>query len=89
LIATHELKTWPVQFSDIWHRRKTCEIRKNDRGFSVGDRLRLREWSPATKTYTGREVHAEVMHIVDGQWGVPEGVCVMSILIVWVCGEDQ
>lgn len=44
MTATHELKLWTVFFEDTY--RKPFELRRNDRGFKVGDRLHLREWDP-------------------------------------------
>ena len=39
----HELKTDPQVFDDVVSGRKTFEIRKDDRGFEVGDLLKLRK----------------------------------------------
>ena len=71
---------------------KSFEYRRNDRDFKVGDLLLLREWDPTQERndtfipescrYTGRKLLAEVMFIVyGGQFGVPEGYCVMSVKI--------
>jgi hypothetical protein len=46
----HELKTDPQVFDDVVGGRKTFEIRKDDRGFEVGDSLKLRK-----TRYTGSE----------------------------------
>ena len=43
---THRLKTIQPYFDNIASGAKTFEIRKNDRGFEVGDELLLMEWSP-------------------------------------------
>ena len=42
----HELKTWPNMFEALSSGDKKCEVRKNDRGFSVGDVLKLMEFRP-------------------------------------------
>lgn len=77
---THDLKTWPKAFQAVFDGRKRYEIRKDDRGFAVGDLLYLREWEPHTESYTGREMMVRVTYMTKGgEWGLPEGMCVMSI----------
>jgi hypothetical protein len=44
--AHHELKTWPIVFQAVWTRRKSFEIRLNDRGYQAGDTVTLREFDP-------------------------------------------
>lgn len=56
----HCLKTWPEPFADVLSGRKRFELRRDDRGFEVGDLLCLQEWEPATQSYTGREFQARV-----------------------------
>jgi predicted RNA-binding protein with PUA-like domain len=34
---THELKTWPINFKQIWNGMRSSERRKNDRAFQKGD----------------------------------------------------
>jgi len=90
-MATHELKTHPEPFAAACDGRKRHEIRRDDRGFAVGDLLHLREWVPPEPRvahaalppagfYTG---HAEVFRVTyltrGPEWGVPEGMVVMSI----------
>jgi len=43
---THELKCQPPHFAAVAAGRKTVEIRRDDRGFAVGDILDLREYDP-------------------------------------------
>lgn len=43
----HELKTWPEFFDAVKRGDKTFEVRRNDRGFQVGDTLRLVRWQPS------------------------------------------
>ena len=42
----HFLKQWPQYFEQVRLKRKTFEIRKDDRGFMFGDKLCLEEWVP-------------------------------------------
>lgn len=79
-MALHELKILPEYFDAVVRREKTFEIRKNDRGFKAGDRLRLMEWDG--EEYTGREAVAYVSYILyDWPVGIERGYCVMSISI--------
>lgn len=82
----HELKTWPEPFQAVLDGKKCHEIRANDRGFAVGDVLLLREWDPTHltdyehKRYTGRSCRVRVTYVTPGgMWGLPAGLCVMSI----------
>ena len=60
----HELKAWPGFFAGLVDGTKTSEVRKNDRHFEVGDRLRLREFNAEAGEYTGR-VEVRVISRVD------------------------
>jgi len=64
--ANHELKVWPEYFQALLTGEKTFEIRKDDRGFVVGDVLFLREYSPGPDEYTGREIWRRVTYILKG-----------------------
>lgn len=76
----HDLKTWPAFFEPVWDGAKRFEVRKNDRGFKLGDELRLREYLPDEKKYTGRYVRAHVSWMMKGPiLGIAEGWAVMSI----------
>lgn len=85
----HELKTAPSAFCHVIDGTKTAEYRKDDRGFSVGDVLWLREWSQAFG-YTGREATAVITHITRGPW-VPEGFAMLSMgrVTVWFAAEGS
>lgn len=61
----HELKVWPAYFVALADGRKTFEVRKNDRGFLLGDTLVLKEWRPSDRTYTGRSIVRSVSYICD------------------------
>ena len=78
----HDLKTWPDPFAALKAGVKTHEVRKNDRGFKVGDTLLLREWDPYAQIHTGRQINASVTYISEGgTFGLPPELCVMSIKV--------
>ena len=58
-----EKKIWPEYFQAILDGKKTYEIRLNDFEINEGDTLVLKEWNPATKSYTGRELERKVGYI--------------------------
>lgn len=72
-MATHELKTWPEYFEEVWADTKGFELRKDDRNFQVGDTLVLREWKPVSEKYTGREVPVTVTYILKDFPGIEPG----------------
>ncbi|APU93214.1 RNA-binding protein [Escherichia phage vB_EcoS-IME253] len=59
----HELKISPIHFEPVEAGLKLAELRKNDRNFSIGDKLILKEFEDGE--YTGRIVIKEVLHIAD------------------------
>ncbi|MCE5262918.1 MAG: DUF3850 domain-containing protein, partial [Deltaproteobacteria bacterium] len=72
---THYLKTDPAAFQASWDGLKPYEIRSQaDRIFDVGDLLVLQETqytgmemkAGAPLSYTGREIKAKVVHILEG-----------------------
>lgn len=64
-VVIHRLKILPKYFSDVCAGTKTFELRKNDRGFQVGDILELREWMPKSG-YTGNAIRKVVTYILYG-----------------------
>lgn len=77
---THELKILPEYYEAVALRRKTFEIRKNDRDFKAGDTLVLKEWDG--EKYTGREVSRYVNYILyGGQYGIEKDYCIMNLKI--------
>jgi len=59
----HELKIWPEYFLLKLEGRKSWEFRVNDRDFKAFDDVRLREWNPETKEYTGREMDITIFYV--------------------------
>lgn len=48
---------------DVWNCKKTFEIRKNDRGFKVGDDLILNETH--NHLLTGRLIKVKIIYMTD------------------------
>lgn len=61
----HNLKINKEFFSPVVEQIKTFEIRRNDRGFQVGDKIELNEWDDRNKEYTGKKVNGEITYITD------------------------
>lgn len=64
-MTTHKLKTWPEYFEAILDGTKTFELRKNDRGFQVGDLLVLQEYVPHRESYTGRSITKKITYVMQ------------------------
>jgi hypothetical protein len=72
-MATHELKTVQPHFAHVQSGAKRAEIRRDDRGFAVGDVLVLREYDRETDALTGRFVEVRVTRVLRGFEGLAEG----------------
>ena len=90
-MKTHELKTDPIVFQDMWIGSKTFDIRFNDRDFSVGDRTIQKETKYSSKEmengepleYTGREIIVDINYILHGPaYGLGDGWVIMSIKLL-------
>jgi hypothetical protein len=79
----HTLKIWSPSFEAVYHGRKLAELRVDDRPYTAGDMLRLREWQPLlgeVGRYTGRELEVRILHVARGpSWPIPEGLVLLSI----------
>jgi len=80
---THTLKTWPEFYKGIVSGVKTFELRKNDRNFQVGDVVKLDEWDPKKKDYTGRWTERNITDILTGPaFGLQEDYVILSLASV-------
>jgi hypothetical protein len=61
----HKLKIWPEHFQAKLAGLKPWEHRVNDRGFKLGDYLRLEEWCPKWKCYTERSMLTKIVYLHD------------------------
>ena len=80
----HDLKILEEYFEAKLKGVKPFELRLDDRGFNVGDRLRLREIRPIQGSeplmheYTGRVLITEVLYILRGVKGLQDGYIIMG-----------
>ncbi len=91
-MIAHNLKCDPEGFEEVWHGRKTHEMRFDDRNFQIGDIVHLLEtkWSASTMAYstelypleyTGRAISAKVTHMQTG-YGLKHGWVLLSLDVV-------
>lgn len=86
----HVLKCWPEFYDAIAGGRKTFELRRDDRGFEVGDVLELRWWNPETESYYDGDssdtntLFARVSYVLRDapNFGLAPGFAIMSFELV-------
>ncbi len=57
------LKIEKIYFEAIENNKKTCEIRKNDRDFRVGDIIVLHEYDLESEQQTGKTIELQITWI--------------------------
>ena len=90
----HTLKVWSRFFDPLCDKDKTFEIRRNDRGYAVGDVLHLCEYDPALESYSGYACYRVVTYVAEaaGLPGAPlrEGFVVLGLSAPsWLPGEQE
>lgn len=73
-LTIHRLKCEAPFFDVVEVGRKTAELRKDDRGYKVGDVLELIRTKDGHPTHAGAKLQVLVTHIVratDGPWLAP------------------
>ena len=76
----HYIKILPEYYRAIEQKKKTFEVRYNDRDYKVYDVLHLQEW--LNGGYTGREITADVTYIINDSNYCKDGYVIMSIEVV-------
>lgn len=79
----HQVRLAKTYFDDVAAGIKSFELRKNDRGYKVGDILEMMEFSEGRNT--GRLIRAEATYILEDYTGIEDGYCIMAIKVVEVC----
>ena len=76
----HRLKIMPEFFQAVVDGRKTIELRKDDRGYKVGDELVLCEWDG--QAFTGRECRCDISYILKEYDGLNPDYAILGIVPV-------
>lgn len=77
---THVLKITPQYYIAVLERRKTFEVRVNDRPYRVNDDIILQEYiAEGEGKYTGRIWHGRITYILDDPWYCKRGYVIFSI----------
>ena len=81
-MSVHVLKLQEPYFTDVVDRKKTFEIRKNDRDYKVGDILLLYLYPKPNEDKLGK-IKAEITYVLKDipQFGLMEGYCILGIKV--------
>lgn len=74
----HRVKILPNNFDDLYL-EKSFELRKDDRGYEVDDRILFEEWDG--EKYTGNGIVTHIKFILRDvpQYGLKEGHCILGV----------
>lgn len=79
-MSYHYIKCWPEFFESMIQGIKRFEYRKNDRNYTVGDQLVVREFLPEPEgLHTGRVATFQVLRVWDEIPDIPDGFCIMEV----------
>lgn len=73
----HEIKIVASYYDDVTSGRKRFELRKNDRGYKVGDTLKMLEFEGGK--HTGRIIDADIIYMLEDYTGLEDGYCILGI----------
>jgi hypothetical protein len=80
---THELKTWPAYFDAVKRGEKTFEVRRDDRGFQKGDKLKLVRFDPKVSAVLqpwSEPIEKTITYVLTGgQFGIEPGFVVLGL----------
>lgn len=79
----HVVKSWPESFNRIIRRQGDFDIRyAGDRTYKRGDTLRLCEWSPVSKKFTGRVGVCDILDIMRNHEGLEEEYIILGLFFI-------
>ena len=65
-MRVHEVKCWREYFTAIADGSKPFDLRRNDRDYAVGDKMRFLEWDDCKGAFTGRKVTRRITYMLEG-----------------------
>lgn len=77
----HTVRAHPDSFQPMWDGLQTFDVRENDRDYKVDDSYQVMEFDPAVEKYTGRMLGASLSFILQGKYGLPPNIVVMTLSI--------
>lgn len=82
-MKVHELKTLNPFFQDVWDGKKDFEVRKNDRNFEIGDRVKLVEYGNI-KNERARFILKGIKYILKGgQYGIYSDHVILGLIDIF------
>lgn len=83
-IRVHELKVWHEFYDSLvtedLSKRKTFEVRRNDRDYKVGDFLLLKDYYPKVKAYSDKFTWKRITYILNDIRFLPKDIIVLGII---------
>ena len=78
---THHLKCWPKYYYSVKEGMKRFEIRKNDRGYKIGDIIVLLCWVPEDQHFIihKHDPMFKITYILDEHEGLKPGFVIMQL----------
>ena len=77
---SHPIRIDSEYYNEVLSGFKTFIVRWYDTDFRVGDTIRLLEWDPVAKEFTGSVTDYKIGYVLaGGQMGIETGYCVIAI----------
>lgn len=77
-VVTHELKCRAAYFDAVEAGQKPFEVRRDDRGFQRGDRIRLKRCDDGNADATRYLTKTITYILTGGQFGIEDGFVVLG-----------
>lgn len=81
-MAHHDLKAHQDSFALLSLRKSEVQLRKNDRGYAVGDTCIFYEYDPERKIFLGRHtVEIPIVTVLEKHEGLTLGWCLIVLAV--------